>query len=199
MDPLRIYGLTGGIAAGKSTAARYFEKAGIPVVDADEIARELRKPNGLAHSTILNRFGTTDRAKLRKLVFDDTQARRDLEAILHPLIQAESLKRIQALHAPLVLYEAALLVETGRYRDFSGLIVVSANREQRLRRLMDRDQSSPEAAELILDSQGSDEIKLRQATFRIENSGSLPALQTQVQALAIQLLSRLPLNPSGVS
>ena len=186
-SPPRVYGLTGGIASGKSTAARFLSEAGIPVVDADEIARELRKPGGAAHTAILARFGTVDPLELRQRVFSDPQARLDLEAILHPLIRAESLRKIQALRAPVVIYEATLLVESGRFRDFSGLILVEAGRDERIRRVMARDGSSRELAESILGSQGTDETRRAAADYILDNSGSPELLRTRVEALVPKL------------
>lgn len=182
-----MWGLTGGIASGKSTAARFFEKAGIPVIDADQIARKLTSPGGAAYDLILKHFGTTDRAELRKIIFSNPEAKADLERILHPLIQKESLLQITALKAPVVLYEAALLVETGRYADFRGLIVVRTPREQRIERLVTRDHCTPEFAEQILQSQLSDEKRVGVASFILDNSGTLNQLESQVLDLAQKL------------
>ncbi len=180
----RVIGLTGGIAAGKSTVARFFEKAGVPVIDADQVARELSAPGGAAHEAILKRFGTADRTELRKIVFGDPAARQDLESILHPLIRAESASRIARLAAPVVLYEAALLVETGRARELDGLVVVEAPREQRLRRLRARDGIQEELAARMLDAQTSDEERRNAATEVIVNAGGLAELEQKVAALA---------------
>ncbi len=184
---MKVFGLTGGIASGKSTASLFFSEAGIPVIDADLVARELTDHGGRAHDAVLKRFGTTDRAKLRELVFADAKARADLEAILHPLIREESARRISETQAPLVIYEATLLVETGRFKDFDGLIVVEAPREERIQRLMARDHSTREIAEKILASQASDESRRAVATFVITNTGTLDELKAQVQALASRL------------
>lgn len=184
---LEVWGLTGGIASGKSTVARLFEKEhGIPVIDADEVNRELSAPGGAAHAAIVARFGTADRARLRELVFMDPAARRDLEAILHPLIREESERRIAGLAAQgtrRVLYEATLLVETGRYRDFAGLIVVESPRAARIARLTARDGLTREQSERVLAAQASDEDRRRAATTVIENSGSLEELRQKVAAL----------------
>jgi dephospho-CoA kinase len=177
---LTVWGLTGGIASGKSLAARYFAEAGIPVLDADALSRELSAPGGAAHGKILARFGTADRAKLRTLVFQDTSARRDLEAILHPLIQKESLLRLKALAAPIVLYEAALLVETGRYRDLAGLLVIDAPRDLRRARLLQRDGCTPELADQILAAQMSDEERSQAATAVISNCGTPEELRAAI-------------------
>ena len=185
-----VWGLTGGVAAGKSLAARYFNEAGIPVFDADRIARELSAPGGAAHAAILQRFGTDDRARLREIAFGDEGARRDLEAILHPLIRAESFRRVRDFAAawkqtgrPKVVYEAALLVETGRDKDLKGLIVVDAPREQRLKRLIERDRCRPELAEKILAAQLGDRARLSAATHVLDNSGSPDDLRRRVLEL----------------
>ena len=187
-NAVEVWGLTGGIASGKSQAARMFAEAGVPVVDADKISRELSTPGGAAYDAILKRFGTADRAELRSRIFQDALAKRDLEAILHPLIQAESMRQIQSIAenwpgpAPglRVLYEAALLVETGRYRNFSGLIVIEAERELRKKRLIARDRMDEITAERIIAAQTSDEERRRAASVVIENNGTLDDLRARV-------------------
>ncbi|MBY0470308.1 dephospho-CoA kinase [bacterium] len=189
---LKVIGLTGGIASGKSAVAEIFMNLGVPVIDADQISRTLAQPGGAAHNKILKRFKTTDRKKLRELVFRDEKARRDLEAILHPLIQSESKRQMEALAQQstvlpgVVLYEAALLVETGRHKDLDGLIVVETPREIRLKRLVDRDARkgmTSEMAKKIMDAQASDEERRHAATFVIDNSGIFQELKTRVAAL----------------
>jgi len=193
-----VWGLTGGIAAGKSLAARLFKEVGeaagaeIAVMDADALARELSLPGGAAHADILKRFGTNDRARLRQMVFSDPRARKDLEALLHPRITAASqaqMEQIEKKHAALkngtpcrILYEAALLVETGRYHDFQGLIVIEAPCELRIQRLIQRDGISAELAQQILNSQASDEQRAKAATVVLHNSGSAEDLRCAIQA-----------------
>jgi dephospho-CoA kinase len=191
---MRIWGLTGGIASGKSLAARYFEEEGIPVIDADLVARELSAEGGAAHEPILKRFGTADRSKLRALVFADANARKDLEAILHPLIQAESLRRARKMaektahpESFVVLYEASLLVETGRYRELDGLILVTAPEEIRLRRLLERDRLEESLAREIMKAQLSDEKKAKAATLVLTNDGSAEELRDQVRKARAEL------------
>jgi dephospho-CoA kinase len=182
IERVQVWGLTGGIASGKSTAGSYFSEVGIPVIDADLIAKELTTPQGLAYSSILARFGTADRNQLREIVFSDPQAKEDLESILHPLIRSESQKRITALAQkhPIIIYEASLLIETGRYKDLTGLIVVTAPEDVRIHRLQERSQISPEMAQSILRTQVSDEIRKQHATHVIDNSGSLESLRKQI-------------------
>ncbi|HTL10841.1 MAG TPA: dephospho-CoA kinase [Bdellovibrionota bacterium] len=170
----RVWGLTGGIAAGKSSVAKLFAAQGVAVIDADKLSRELTLPGGRAHAAVVKRFGTDDRRKIRDAVFSDPAARLDLEAILHPLIREESAKAVAAAvkagHKD-ILYEAALLVETERYRDFDGLLVVEAPREVRIDRLMARDGVEREQAEAMIRAQASDEQRRLAATVILSNDG----------------------------
>ena len=186
---MKVFGLTGGIASGKSQAAKYFQAEGIPVIDADLIAREISQKNGAGHDAIMKRFGTAERSELRKIIYADPAARQDLEKILHPMIQAESRKQIQAL-APtstIVLYEAALLIETGRYREFESLIVVEASRELRRERLISRDGIPAHLAEQMISVQATDEDRKKLATYLLDNSSSLENLHLEVQKLSAKL------------
>jgi dephospho-CoA kinase len=183
----RVIGLTGGIGAGKSLAAKFFEEAGIPVLDADQIARDLSSPGGAAHPLIEKAFGTTDRAKLREVIFANPGKRRELEAILHPLIRAESEARIGKMGKPVVIYEAALLIETGRYLDLDGLIVVHAPAEVRQERLMKRDGIPMALAERIFGAQATDGERRKAADYWLENAGAPEQLQAQVLDLAKKL------------
>ncbi len=191
--PFELWGLTGGIASGKTTVAGLFEEAGIPVLDADRISRDLSVPGGAAHDAILKRFGTSDRAKLRETVFKDPEARRDLENLLHPLIAQESLKRAQALAAQVnrprrvILYEAALLVETARHKDLDGLIVVASDPALRKKRLSSRDAMTAEMADRMIAAQISEEERKKHAIYVIENHGDLEELRQAVQTAIVKL------------
>lgn len=199
-EAFEIWGLTGGIGAGKSTAASFFAAAGFIVIDADEIARDLRQENGAAHPPIIKRFGTLDRERLREIIFKDPAAKKDLEAILHPLIRLESHRRMTALSQahpqaprgksgkPCVIYEAALLVESrSKDQNFAGLIVVEAPRESRLDRLTQGRGVGPALAATILESQATDEERRKVATHVLINNGSQEKLRQQVQTLAPKL------------
>src|SRR5215813_1845507 len=121
--PALVVGVTGGIGSGKSTAARLFAEYGAAVIDTDAIALALTQPGQAAVRQIAERLGADyltsdgalDRSRMRDRVFSDTAARRELEAILHPLIRAEVAAQVQAAHAPYVLVLIPLLVETGGY------------------------------------------------------------------------------------
>ncbi|MBU6375971.1 MAG: dephospho-CoA kinase [Bdellovibrionales bacterium] len=193
--PIPVIGLTGGIASGKSLVAKILrEKCHLPVLDADQIARDLSSKEGKAAPQIQKAFGTLDRAKLRKRIFSDPQARAELEAILHPLIREESLKEISDLAragAPFVIYEAALLIETGRYRDFDALLVVQSDLEKRISRLLERDGISREQALAIIQAQCSDQTRKRAATWAIENSGSVADLEQATLELMPRITEHL--------
>ncbi len=183
IEKAEVWGLTGGIAAGKSTVGQYFIQLGIPVIDADQITRDLLQKDSPAYSDLIHRFGTLERNQLREIVFSDLTAKKDLEQILHPLIQMESRKRIQtlALKHPIIIYEAALLVETGRYQDLAGLIVVEASEEIRIQRLLSRKTATPELARKMINSQISDLEREKHADLILENSGTLEDLHTKVE------------------
>lgn len=192
----KIWGLTGGIASGKSTAGLYFAEKGIPVIDADQISRQLSEENGAARPAIIQRFGTADRAKLREIVFStnggDEKARKDLEAILHPLIveqsQREMTRHVEA-GARLIIYEATLLIETGRYKTLDGLLVVTSAPEEQRRRLISQRAMSAEMADKILNAQISNAERTKAANYVIENNGTLDELREHVQKFLDQILS----------
>lgn len=193
--PIPVIGLTGGIACGKSRVAAIIrEKANLPVLDADQISRDLSSEGGAAAEAILREFGTLDRAKLRKKIFSDPAARARLESILHPLIRAESVREISDLAragAALAFYEASLLVETGKHEDFDGLLVIQAPREARIERLMERDGSTRAQAEAILAAQASDDERRKAADWVIENSGSFEDLERAVLELLPEIRAHI--------
>ena len=194
---LKVLGLTGGIGAGKSTVARLFAARGVPVLDADALSREVVAPGQPAHAQIAKVWpdaiapdGTIDRKRLGHVVFADPAARAHLEAITHPHIQALAERRFAALAAAgqrLVVYEATLLVETGRHRDFDGLIVVTASPAVQLQRILARGGLDREAAQARLDAQAPVEAKLADATYVIDNNGDVAATEAQVDALLRKL------------
>jgi dephospho-CoA kinase len=186
----KVIGLTGGIASGKSTVARILSELGFPCLDADELVRELSAPGGKAYDAIVKRFGTADRGTLREVVFDDVQARHDLEAILHPLVRLETIARaakVIKFGLPLI-YEAALLVETGRYRELDGLIVVNATEQLRRERLRQRNQWDELMIDRVIAAQARDEVRLAAATVVFTNNGTEEDLRTQVETWASPFL-----------
>ncbi|MGZ6123506.1 MAG: dephospho-CoA kinase [Myxococcales bacterium] len=190
---MRIWGLTGNIGSGKSTVGRLLAARGIPVVDADQVAREVVAPGRPALREIASRFpgvlrpdGTLDRKALAARVFADPVERGALERILHPLIAEEVATRMAALasagHATAV-YEAALIVENGLQRGLDGLIVVTAPPEAQIARLRLRDNMSEEEARARIGAQLSSSEKAQEATVVIENAGSDADLGARVDRL----------------
>lgn len=187
-------GLTGGIACGKSTVSRMFSERGAHIVDADVIAREVVLPGRPALAEIAQRFGdrvlqedgTLNRKRLGEIVFADDAARRDLEAILHPVIRFEMQRQIDSWSAAdpksLVIVDIPLLYESGLDKRFAfeDIIVVYVPRNVQMERLMQRDGMSREDAEKRLMSQMPIEDKKRLAGVVIDNSGSLEDTERQV-------------------
>ena len=205
---MHTFGLTGGIACGKSTVARMFEELGARVLDADQIARDVVRRGEPAYGEIVREFGeevllpdgTIDRAALGRIVFSDAARRSRLNALTHPRIALESAKRLQSLKAggaSIVLYEAALLVETGGYKMHEGLIVVASRPEVHLSRLQARDGCSEDEARKKIASQLPLEKKTAVADYVIDNSGSLEETQAQVRKVWESLLSKCGRSAGG--
>ena len=190
---MRVWGLTGNIGAGKSTVARLLADRGVPVVDADRIAREIVAPGSAALREIAARWpavvsadGTLDRKALAALIFQDAGERTALNRITHPRIAAEVAARLAALAAagsPLAVYEAALIVENQTDQGLAGLVVVTAPEEVQLDRLRRRDGMTEADARARLAAQLPQAEKVRRATFVIDNAGSAAALAEQVDRL----------------
>ena len=199
VPPKRVIGLTGGIASGKSTVGKLFTGFGVTVIDADLLAREVVAPGteGLrkvaAHfgAKVLAEDGTLDRRALGAVIFTDGGARQELDAILHPLIASLSAERIQAAQAsptPYVVYEAALLVELGLYKEHSKLVVVSADPELQVRRVMKRNALTESEARDRLASQFPLAKKLAVADYVIENDNDRDALLERTREVHEKLL-----------
>jgi dephospho-CoA kinase len=187
---MKVYGLTGGIASGKSLAAQFFATRGVPVLDADQVVRELTAPGTAGEREMIRVFGTSDRRRVRELLFSDAVLRKRWEGYLHPLLVAETRRIFDATAkegAAFAIYEAALLVETGRFRDLDGLIVVESPRELRLDRLCQRDSVSRIQAESALRAQLSDEERRQHADFVLINAGTPESLRLQVESLVDRL------------
>jgi dephospho-CoA kinase len=196
-----VIGLTGGIASGKSSVARILSEIGLPVIDADQLAREVvaKGSDGLREVTeafgtaVLDSAGELDRAKLGEVVFHDPTARQKLNAITHPRIGRLSAERIgeaQSGPSPYVVYEAALLVETGAYRGLSALIVVAATDTLQLARSMARDGLDEAAARARLAAQLPLSAKVEVADYVIANDGDLEALRAETERTHRAILER---------
>jgi dephospho-CoA kinase len=194
---VRIWGLTGNIGSGKSTVGRLLAAAGIPVVDADQVAREVVEKGRPALREIASRFdgvllpdGSLDRKALAQRVFADKDEREALNRIVHPRIAEEVSARLAALAGaghPVAVYEAALIVENGLHAGLDGLVVVVAPPEEQLARLRLRDGMSEADARARIAAQLPSADKLRHATVTIDNSGSEAELKAQVERLAARM------------
>jgi dephospho-CoA kinase len=191
---VKVIGLTGGIASGKSTVAELLRELGAPVVDADRIAREVVAPGSPALAELAARFGqevlladgTLDRKRMADVVFSDDEARRALNAITHPRIAARSRAAIDehaAAGEPVVVYEAALIVENRLHEGMAGLIVVEVPQEVQLARLIARDGLSEAAARARIAAQLPSEARRRAATWVVDNTGPIEHTRAQVEAI----------------
>ncbi|MDB4985681.1 MAG: Dephospho-CoA kinase [Myxococcaceae bacterium] len=196
-----VVGLTGGIASGKSTVARAFLERGIPVVDADQLAREVVAPASEGLLAIRQAFGdgvllpdgSLDRRAVGALVFADAALRMKLNAIVHPLVVRLSAERLAALQKetiPYMIYEAPLIVENGLHRTMRALIVVALEVPLQLERLMQRDGLDRAGAMSRIEAQSPLSKKLEAADFVIDNGQSLSSLSAQVDSVHAQLLAR---------
>ncbi len=187
-----VVGLTGGIGSGKSAAAEEFARLGAAVVDTDAIAHELTRAGGAAIAGLrralgeeyVDAAGAMDRAKVRALVFADATAKARLEALLHPMIRAESERRIAASAAPYVVHVVPLLVESPDYRKrVQRVLVVDCPPRLQQERVRRRSGLADDEIERIIGAQTSRPARLAAADDVIDNSGTLDALHKQVRAL----------------
>ena len=194
-----IIGLTGGIGSGKSETARHLVSLGAVHVDADAISRSLTAPGGEALEPIREVFcdgvffedGTLDRRALGDMVFNDVAARRALEGIIHPRVQRATMEAVDKARedgADAVLLDVPLLFETGMDALCDVNWLITADREQRIQRVMARDGLAREAVEARINSQMSDEEKAARATKVIKNDQSVEKLKNELTGLYNQLL-----------
>ncbi len=188
-----IVGLTGGIGSGKSTVADGFAALGAYVIDADALSHQLTAPNGPALDAISLAFegvvsnGVLDRAALRERVFADAQARKSLEAILHPMIRIatnSALTSEAALTAPYVILMVPLLFESGNYKNrIDCAVVVDLDEAEQIERVSRTRGLAAVEVERIIGTQMPRAERLTHAQFIIDNRGSMNALTAQIAAL----------------
>ena len=194
-SPPLVIGLTGGIGSGKSAAADRFVELGASLVDTDAIAHALTAPRGAAMAAIRAQFGaeliaedgSLDRAAMRARVFADAAARRQLEAILHPLIGAESARQRLAAQGLYVILAVPLLIESGDYRARCDRVcVVDVPPEIQIERVRARSALDEAQIRAIMAAQASREQRLAAADDVIDNSGNFAQLREQVDALHLR-------------
>jgi dephospho-CoA kinase len=193
--PYRV-GLTGGIASGKSTAAKFFGALGVPIIDTDQLARDVVEPGQPPLERLVERFGPgiltedghLDRPALRNIVFSDPKARADLEALTHPAIGAAVEARSAELGGVYQILVLPLLVEKNLGSQLNRVLVVDCDEELQIRRLRTRDGSTLEQARAILNAQASRSSRLKAAHDVIKNEGDMSAVRDQVEQLHVRYL-----------
>ncbi len=190
---MQVFGLTGGIATGKSTVSGLLAEHGLSIIDADVVARQVVEPGTPALAEIAHRFpevvdstGRLNRAALAARVFGNVADREALNAIVHPRVREAVLQRSIALADAGVLqviYDAPLLIENHLYEGLDGVILVVTPRDEQRRRLMARNQLTLAEADARIDAQLPLDEKRRFATWVIDNGGTLEATRAQVDTL----------------
>lgn len=190
-------GLTGGIASGKSTAAKFFGALGVPILDSDQIARDVVEPGQPPLERLVERFGPSiltpdghlDRPALRDIVFSDPRARTDLEALTHPAIGAALEARSATAGGPYQILVIPLLVEKHLGSQVDRVLVVDCDEALQISRLRSRDGSTLQQVRAILDAQVSRSTRLKAADDVITNEADMSAVQSQVTALHARYLA----------
>lgn len=203
-----IVAVTGGVASGKSTVTRRLEALGVPVFDADVVARDLVQPGQPALDAIVARFGAEvldaegalDRARMREKVFSDPSARRELEGILHPRIRAGLQQLCREAVAPYVVVAIPLLAEGGgrdAYPWLDRIVVVDAPDAARRERLLQRDGIEPALAEKMMAAQAGRSERLALADEVLTNAGDIAALHAAVDALDARIRAAVAAQGRG--
>jgi len=202
---VHLFGLTGGIASGKSAVAARLRERGVPVIDADKLAREAVLPGTDALKAIVKTFGedvllgdgSLDRKKLGGIVFADEAKRKALNAIVHPAVSMLTFARSKELRdegEALVAYEAALIVENGVADAFRPLVVVAAPDDVQIRRMIARDGITEDEANARLRAQMPLAEKIAKADYVIENTGSLADVARRTDEVLAALCERLDVD-----
>lgn len=189
---MKKVGLTGGIGSGKSTVARMLADEGFPVVDADQIAREIMEPGSPVLAQVAEAFGedliddtgALNRAELAKRAFSSTEQTEKLNALTHPAIRAESNRRFDEAEkagARAVIYDMPLLVDLGLHRDMDMTVVVDVDVDERVRRLVDKRGLTEADARARIAQQVDDDTRRAAADIVVDNNGPLEALAAQVE------------------
>lgn len=191
--------LSGGIASGKTTVSNQFEALGVPVIDADVLARVAVEPASPGLQAIVKRFGDQvlldngelNRKALRQIIFNDSDARSDLETIIHPqvrLLTQAQLSRHRKNGAVYCVVVIPLLVETNQQQSYDHIIIVDVDQQTQINRLLKRDDTTLDQAKKILASQAGRQQRLDIADDVITNNGSLEDIEAQVQQLHEKLV-----------
>ena len=182
-----LVGLTGGIGSGKSTVAEIFHALNVPVINSDQITRQLMQPGTLVYKDIVDYFGkdilsnySLDRNKIRNIIFNDSTARKWLEDLLHPKVYREIKKQVRKNKKLYYIMEIPLLLESNAEKFVDRILVIDCSIEQQIKRTMKRDDTTREAVNKIIKTQISRNISLQAADDIISNYGSIEDLKTQI-------------------
>ena len=186
-----IIGLTGGIGSGKSAAANFFQNEGISVIDTDQLARKVIEKDTPGYSKVVDSFGANildnndsiDRAKLREAVFHDSEKRKILESITHPLVRELMVQKISSSTSPYTIIMVPLIFETNSAKNYDRVLVIACDVEIQLKRAMARDENSADLIQKIIDSQCSRSERLSIANDVIPNNHSIEDLQKRSLAM----------------
>ncbi len=187
-----IVGLTGGIGSGKSTVAQFFNDLGVPIIDADIIARDIVTPGKSAFTEIVNRYGQKilkngeiNRNALRDIIFNSLEEKEWLEALLHPIIFQKIVQKISEINYPYCIVVIPLLYETfSRYKALLGnVLVVDVTEEQQLVWASQRDNCDKSLIKKMMDSQATREQRLSIANTIVTNDTTLDALKNKIKDL----------------
>ena len=189
-------GITGGIGSGKSTVSRFFSELGVPVYDSDQRAKSLMQHDDSIIIKIKKEFGddsylnnVLNRSHIAEIVFKNELKLKQLNAIVHPVVRTDFNNWLsQNSNARFVIKEAAIMIESGAYKDLDKLIVVNANREQKIKWIKKRDHLLLEDIENRIQNQLSDKIRNQYADFIIENNSSKKELKQQVLSIYYKLI-----------
>jgi dephospho-CoA kinase len=192
-----VVGLTGGIAAGKSTATAFFRDRGVPVIDADQVARDVVALGTPGLAAVAAAFGpealqpdgTLNRPRMREIIFADPAARHRLEAILHPRIRDEIRARLRQLNAPYCILDVPLLLESDSLRALAHrVLVIDVPVEVQVARLMQRDRMTAQQCQAILAAQATRAQRLEGADDVVDNAADIATLQRQLEHLHARYL-----------
>ena len=191
-------GVTGGIGSGKSTVSRFFSALGVPVYDSDQRAKTLMQYDDSIRSKIKIEFGDNayhknelNRSYLAEIVFKNESKLKQLNAIVHPVVKTDFINWLsQNSNAKFIIKEAAIMIESGAYKDLDKLIVVNASMNQKIKWIKQRDQLSLEDIKNRIQNQLSDEIRNQYADFIIENNSGKRELKQQVLSVYNKLIDQ---------
>lgn len=191
MAHVKCIGLTGGIGSGKTTVATLFEKLGVPIIDADEIAHRITKQNGSAYQEVIAHFGngivnpdkSIDRKKLRELIFQNPTEKKWLEDCLHPLIRQTMRDDIQKVKSHYCICVIPLLAESTEIDFIDRVLVIDTPSKLQLERAQKRDGATAESIQAIMNSQANRDVRLKIADDVLVNDGDSGSLTDKVKAL----------------